>query len=58
VRGEDDEVGFAEAERRKLRNCPRVSLVTVRDAKHFVMADQPGAVVDVTLRALTHSDVL
>lgn len=58
VRGEDDEVGFAELERRKLRNCPRVSLVTVREAKHFVMADQPGAVVDVTLRALTHSDVL
>ena len=58
VRGEDDEVGFSELERRKLQNCPRVSLITVREAKHFVMADQPGAVVDVTLRALAHSDVL
>jgi pimeloyl-ACP methyl ester carboxylesterase len=58
VRGEDDEVGFSETERRKLRNCPRVSLVTVRDARHFVMADQPAAVVDVALRAIRQrSDV-
>jgi pimeloyl-ACP methyl ester carboxylesterase len=52
VRGSDDEVGLCDRERRRLESCPRVSLITVPDARHFVMADQPGAVVDVALRAL------
>jgi pimeloyl-ACP methyl ester carboxylesterase len=57
VRGSDDEVGLCDTERRKLESCPRVSLITVPDARHFVMADQPGAVVDVALRALPRRDV-
>jgi pimeloyl-ACP methyl ester carboxylesterase len=52
VRGEGDEVGLSGPSRQILESAPKVELVTVPDARHFVMVDQPAAVVEVVLQAL------
>ena len=51
VRGEDDEIGLLPEEREGLLSCPALELITVPGARHFLMTDQPGAVVDVILAA-------
>ena len=55
VRGDRDEIGLSEEERRDLEASPNVTMVTVPDAAHFVMTDQPaptaGLIIDVAARA-------
>ena len=53
VRGDRDEMGLRDDERAILAASPNVTLVVVPGAGHFVLTDQPGAVVDIVLDALT-----
>jgi pimeloyl-ACP methyl ester carboxylesterase len=55
VRGDRDEIGLTEEERAILATSPDVTLVVVEGAGHFVLTDQPAAVVGVVLEALDAS---
>ena len=53
VRGDRDEVGLTDDERRGLEACPNVTMVTVPDAAHFVMTDQPARTAEVILEVVS-----
>ncbi|MFF3935629.1 alpha/beta fold hydrolase [Streptomyces phaeofaciens] len=53
VRGDHDEVGLTDGERRGLEGCPQLRVVTVPDAGHAVLVDQPAAVAAVVAEAAT-----
>ena len=55
VRGDHDEIGLTDGERRELEACPHVRLVTVPDAGHAVLVEQPAAVARVIAQAATAS---
>jgi pimeloyl-ACP methyl ester carboxylesterase len=52
VRGDRDEIGLLDDERAVLSAGADITLVVIPGAGHFVLNDQPGAVVDVVLDAL------
>jgi pimeloyl-ACP methyl ester carboxylesterase len=52
VRGEHDEVGLTDDERRALEECPSVTMVTVPEAAHFVMTDQPARIAELILEVV------
>lgn len=52
VRGDHDEIGLTDGERRGLEACPRVRMVTVPDAGHAVLVEQPARVADVVVDAV------
>jgi pimeloyl-ACP methyl ester carboxylesterase len=52
VRGDRDEIGLLDEERDILAASANVALVVIAGAGHFVLTDQPGAVVEVVLDAL------
>ncbi|MEU6141965.1 alpha/beta hydrolase [Streptomyces sp. NPDC047081] len=47
VRGDHDEIGLTDGERRGLEACPQVRLVTVPDAGHMLLVEQPARVAEV-----------
>jgi len=49
VRGDRDEIGLSEEERRDLEASPNVTMVTVPHAAHFVMTDQPAPTADLII---------
>jgi pimeloyl-ACP methyl ester carboxylesterase len=51
VRGDHDEIGLTDAERRELEACSQIRMVTVPDAGHLVLLDQPAHVAEVVLAA-------
>ncbi|MHC3467640.1 alpha/beta fold hydrolase [Streptomyces sp. 7R007] len=51
VRGDHDEIGLRDAERRGLEACPQVRMVTVPDAGHLLLPEQPARVADVIAEA-------
>ncbi|MFJ5546209.1 alpha/beta fold hydrolase [Streptomyces sp. NPDC093225] len=51
VRGDHDEIGLTDEERRLLEAAPRITLVTVPDAGHMVLVEQPARVVEVIVEA-------
>ncbi|MFG3086780.1 alpha/beta fold hydrolase [Streptomyces antibioticus] len=51
VRGDHDEIGLTDGERRGLEGRPHVRLITVPDAGHAVQIDQPEAVARVIAEA-------
>ncbi|MFF4584928.1 alpha/beta fold hydrolase [Streptomyces sp. NPDC001388] len=53
VRGDHDEIGLTDAERRGLAACPHIRTVTVPDAGHAVLVEQPAAVAEVVAEAVT-----
>ncbi|MFI7498625.1 alpha/beta fold hydrolase [Streptomyces sp. NPDC049687] len=53
VRGDHDEIGLTDDERRGLEACPHVRMVTVPDAGHAVLVEQPAAVAEVVAEAVT-----
>jgi pimeloyl-ACP methyl ester carboxylesterase len=53
VRGEHDEVGLTDDERRALEECPSVTMVTVPDAAHFLMTDQPTRIAELILEVVS-----
>ena len=55
VRGDHDEIGLTEGERRDLEACPHVSMVTVPDAGHAVLVERPAQVADVVVDAVAAS---
>jgi pimeloyl-ACP methyl ester carboxylesterase len=48
----DDEVGITDEERRGLGECPHVSLVTIPDAGHFTLNQQPGRIAELILETI------
>jgi len=52
VRGDHDEIGLTDDERRDLEACPHVRMVTVPDAGHLVLVEQPARVADVIVEAV------
>lgn len=52
VRGDHDEIGLTDGERRGLEACPHVRMVTVPDAGHAVLVEQPARVADVVVEAV------
>jgi pimeloyl-ACP methyl ester carboxylesterase len=56
VRGDSDEVGLTDAEAAVLEAAPSVTTVSIPDARHFSMTDQPAAVTRVILEALGVTD--
>jgi pimeloyl-ACP methyl ester carboxylesterase len=56
VRGDADEVGITASETATLEAAPSVTMVTIPDARHFSMTDQPAAVTRVILEAVGVSD--
>jgi len=55
VFGDRDQVGLTDGEKRVLDSCPDVRLVTVPNATHMVLLDQPAAVADVIRESLLAS---
>ncbi|MFD9390533.1 alpha/beta fold hydrolase [Streptomyces sp. NPDC060000] len=53
VRGDHDEIGLTDGERRGLEACPRIRTVTVPDAGHFALVEQPARIADVVMEAVT-----
>lgn len=49
VRGDRDEIGLSDVERRSLEACPTVTVIDVPDAGHFVMLDQPARTTEIIL---------
>ncbi|MGI5459923.1 alpha/beta fold hydrolase [Streptomyces sp. CA-249302] len=52
VRGDHDEIGLTDGERRDLEACPHVRMVTVPDAGHMLLVEQPARVADVIVDAI------
>ena len=52
VRGDADEVGLTAAEAATLEAAPSVTMVSIPDARHFSMTDQPAAVTRAILDAV------
>lgn len=44
--GANDEIGLTEAERRELEAAPNVSLVTIEEATHFMVVEQPARIAE------------
>ncbi|MEU3619277.1 alpha/beta hydrolase [Streptomyces sp. NPDC006872] len=55
VRGDRDAIGLTDAERHGLEACPGVRMVTVSDAGHLLLVDQPAAIAEVIAEAATAS---
>ncbi|MGW6517886.1 alpha/beta fold hydrolase [Streptomyces sp. NPDC054950] len=55
VRGDRDGIGLTADERQGLEACPRVRMVTVPDAGHLLLVEQPAAVAAVIAEAATAS---
>ena len=53
--GDHEDVGLADDERATLDACPTVTLLTIPDATHMTMLDQPAAVADVVALAVASS---
>lgn len=51
VRGDRDEIGLTDGERRGLEACPHVRTVTVPDAGHLLLVEQPAAVARIVAEA-------
>jgi pimeloyl-ACP methyl ester carboxylesterase len=44
--GDDDEIGLTDEERRTLEASPNVRLVTITEATHFMVVEQPAQIAD------------
>ena len=51
VRGDHDEIGLTDTERHTLQTSPTITLITIPDAAHFVMLDQPAQITELIVRA-------
>jgi pimeloyl-ACP methyl ester carboxylesterase len=46
VFGDNDEIGLTDDERRMLEACPDVRLITLADATHFMIVEQPARIAE------------
>ncbi|MCZ4095387.1 alpha/beta fold hydrolase [Streptomyces sp. H39-C1] len=51
VRGDRDDIGLTDEELRGLRACPRITMVTVPDAGHMALVEQPARIAEVIVEA-------
>jgi pimeloyl-ACP methyl ester carboxylesterase len=47
--GDNDEIGLTDEERHALEACPGVSLVTIADATHFMIVEQPARIAELII---------
>jgi len=52
VRGDHDEIGLTDDERAGLEACPHIRMVTVPDAGHALLVEQPARVAEVIVEAV------
>jgi pimeloyl-ACP methyl ester carboxylesterase len=52
VFGEHDEIGLSDQERGVLEACPQMTMVTIADAGHFALNQQPGQIAGLVLDAV------
>lgn len=57
VRGDHDEIGLTDEEHDELEAMPHVTMVTVPEAGHMVMTDQPARVAELVARVVLGQDV-
>jgi pimeloyl-ACP methyl ester carboxylesterase len=55
VRGDRDQIGLTDEERRGLEACSTIRMVTVENATHMLLTEQPQAVAEVILEAVAAS---
>lgn len=55
VFGQHDDIGLTEPERRGLEECTTVSIVTIPEAGHFALNQQPGRVAELVLEATSNT---
>ncbi|MFK8907759.1 alpha/beta fold hydrolase [Streptomyces sp. YS-3] len=51
VRGDRDDIGLKDEERRQLEANPQITMVTIADAGHAVLVEQPARVAEVIVEA-------
>jgi pimeloyl-ACP methyl ester carboxylesterase len=47
--GDNDEIGLTDDERHELETCPDVSLITIADATHFMIVEQPARIAELII---------
>ena len=52
VRGDHDEIGMTDEERNALVACPTVTMVTVPEAGHLLLTEQPGRIAGLIVEVL------
>lgn len=55
VRGDHDDIGLKDEERVQLEASPQITMVTVPDAGHMALVEQPARVAEVIVEAATSS---
>jgi pimeloyl-ACP methyl ester carboxylesterase len=53
VFGQRDDVGLADDERRALEACPHVAVVTIPDAGHFTLNEEPGRIAELIIEMVS-----
>jgi pimeloyl-ACP methyl ester carboxylesterase len=53
VFGERDDIGLTDDERRALEECPHVAVVTIPDAAHFTLNEEPGRIAELIVEMLS-----
>jgi pimeloyl-ACP methyl ester carboxylesterase len=53
VFGEHDDIGLTDEERDVLAECPQVTTITIADAGHFTLNEEPGQIADIVLGAVS-----
>jgi len=54
--GDKDEIGLTDDERRELEACPDVSLITIADATHFMIVEQPARIAELIVELAGRGD--
>ena len=53
VFGERDDIGLADDERRELEECPHVAIVTIPNAGHFTLNDEPDRIAELIVEMVS-----
>jgi pimeloyl-ACP methyl ester carboxylesterase len=53
VFGERDDIGLTDDERRALEECPHTAIVTIPDAGHFTLNEEPGRIAELIVEMVS-----
>jgi pimeloyl-ACP methyl ester carboxylesterase len=53
VLGERDDIGLTDDERRALEECPHVAVVTIPNAGHFTLNEEPGRIAELVIEMVS-----
>ena len=51
--GERDDIGLTDDERRALEECPHTAIVTIPDAGHFTLNEEPGRIAELIVEMVS-----